>query len=273
MRKIDIVDVRDIDLDDIVIGKSQVRVREVGKGIDELAESIRRVGLLEPVTVCQAEEEGKYELVAGQRRFLAHQYIGAKTIKAAILDGDVDEIDAKVISLTENLVRRDLPNLDAIDACTALYKKYGSMKAVAEETGLPYDRVREYVKFDRLCAQLKEMVESGEVDLRTALRAQDASEYSESPSDEDAVKLAREMSQMSGEQQKRLVGIRADDPRADTDDAIEKAKAAPELVRFRMNMLRDSYQSLVAYANSEETNEDDAAVSLIEEGLKDKGFI
>lgn len=273
MRKIRVVEVRDIDLGDVVIGKSQVRVRDVGKGIDELAESIRKVGLIEPVTVCHAEEEGKYELVAGQRRFLAHQQLGAETIKAAVLEGSVDELDAKVISLTENLVRRDLPNLDAIDACTSLYRKYGSMKAVAEETGLQYERVREYVKFDRLCPSLKELVEAGEMDLRTALRAQDAADYSESPNDEEAVKLAREMSQMSGEQQKRLVAIRSDEPKTDTDDAIEKAKAAPDIVRFRMNIQRETHRSLVAYAASEETGEDDAAISLIEEGLKDKGFM
>ena len=115
--------------------------------------------------------------------------------------------------------------------------------------------------------------DSGNVLLPTALRAHDAAEYSEHPSEQEAVKLALEMSQMSSEQQKRLIDIRSEEPKANTDEVIEKAKAAPEVVRFRLNILRTTYQSLLAYASSEETSEDDAAVSLIEEGLKDKGFM
>ena len=56
---------------------------------------------------------------------------------AAILDEKVDEATAKVISITENLVRRDPPLNDLIDACTALFKRYGSVKSVAQELGLP----------------------------------------------------------------------------------------------------------------------------------------
>ena len=68
--------VRDIPLDDLVIGKAQVRKRDVGKDIDELAESIRVVGLLEPIVVAPADKPGKFEIITGQRRFLAHQLLG-----------------------------------------------------------------------------------------------------------------------------------------------------------------------------------------------------
>ena len=54
-------EVRDIPLDDLVIGKGQVRVRDVQKDIDELAESIRVQGLLQPIVVCEADKQGKYE--------------------------------------------------------------------------------------------------------------------------------------------------------------------------------------------------------------------
>src|SRR5438132_9477232 len=111
---------KEIPLEDLVIGKGQVRVRDVGKEIDELADSISKVGLLEPIVVCPAEKPGKFQILTGQRRFLAHQQLRKKTIMAVILDEPVDEMSAKALSLTENLIRRDLNSRDLIDACTAL---------------------------------------------------------------------------------------------------------------------------------------------------------
>ena len=86
----------------------------------------------------------------------------------------MDERDAKVLSVTENLIRRDLNRKDLIDVCTYLYKQYDSMKDVADKTGLPYNKVREYVKYDRLKPELKKLVDNNDVELKTALRAQDA---------------------------------------------------------------------------------------------------
>src|SRR5437867_3405081 len=86
--------IKDIPLDDLVIGKGQVRVRDVGKEIDELADSISKVGLLEPIVVCPAAKAGKYQILTGQRRFLAHQQLRKKTIMAVILDQAVDEMTA-----------------------------------------------------------------------------------------------------------------------------------------------------------------------------------
>jgi len=150
MAKAQIVDTKEIPLSSLVIGKAQVRVRDVGKDIDELAASIAKVGQLEPIVVCPAREEGKYEILTGQRRFLAHKQLKKEKIMACILDREVDETEAKVISVTENLVRRDLNRKDLIDACTALYRRYGSIKDVVDETGLPYEKVRLFVKYDRL---------------------------------------------------------------------------------------------------------------------------
>ena len=79
----------------IVVGTGQVRTRNVEKRIDELAESIRKVGLLNPIIVYQ-RDDGKYEVLTGQRRFLAHVKLETDTILAAILDRKITEIEAKV---------------------------------------------------------------------------------------------------------------------------------------------------------------------------------
>ncbi len=113
-------EIKEIPLDDIVIGKAQVRSKDVGRDIDELANSIRAIGLIYPISVCPAHESGKWEIVTGQRRFLAHRTLGEKTIKAIVYDRPLDEIEAKIISISENMSRVDLATKDKIDVCTYL---------------------------------------------------------------------------------------------------------------------------------------------------------
>ncbi|MFW6116271.1 MAG: ParB/RepB/Spo0J family partition protein [bacterium] len=269
---VQIVEFKQIPLEDLVIGTAQVRTRDVGKGIDALAESIRVNGQLEPILVAPAREDGKYEIIVGQRRFLAHQQLGKDTINAGILSERVDEITAKVLSVTENLVRRDLNRTDLIDVCTYLYKRYGTMAAVAEETGLPYDEVRKYVKYDRLIPELKELVDSHQSDLKAALRAQDAAATTGELDPEDAVKLAKEMSSMSGAQQKKIQDDLQRDPSMSVDEVIEYAKSGGKVTQIIVTLGRELHASLSKFADAEGTNQDDAAASLIEEGLDSKGY-
>ena len=152
-----IKDTREIRLADIVIGRGQVRTSQVEKDLDELAASILKVGLLQPIVVYETAD-GKFEVISGQRRFLAHHRIGADKILAGILDTKVDEIEAKVLSVTENLMRRDVSTKDLMDVCEYLYKQYGSIQSVVEETGLPRNRVSQYVRYDQLVDALKTLV-------------------------------------------------------------------------------------------------------------------
>jgi len=267
-----IKEVKPLKLSDLVIGKGQVRVKDVGKEIDELAESIRTLGLLEPIVVSPANKSGKYEILTGQRRFLAHRQLNKPTIMAVILSEAVDENVAKAISVTENLVRRDLSQKELIDACTSLYKKYGSIKAVCDETGLPQSKVQHYVKYDRLLPQLKKMVDEGNVDIKVALRAQDAASVTGKTNEKEAVVLAKEMGGMSGEQQKRIVKDREDNPDSPVDDVIESAKTGAKVTQVIVTLSAEAHGSLQKFAQSEGQNQDDAAATLIEEALEQKGF-
>lgn len=266
--------VREIDMNSLDIGKGQVRVKDVGKDIDELAESIRVMGLLEPIVVVpSATTKGRFEILTGQRRFLAHKQLKKKTIMATVLDGAITEEDAKAISLTENLIRRDLSQKELIDACTSLYKKYGSFEAVADETGLKASLVSQFVKYDSLIPALKAMVDGGKVDLKSALRAQKAAGAgSEKVDSKDAVKLAKEMATMSGLQQKKLVQTIVTKPEASVEEAIEDAKTGGKVTQVVVTLTASTHARLQDYAKSEGTNQDDAAAGLIEEGLIGKGF-
>ncbi len=266
-----IIDTKEIPLDKLAIGFGQIRLRDVAAGIAELVVSIDKKGLLQPIVVGPADDAGKYEIILGQRRFLAHKELGRATIRAQILDERIDEIDAKVLSLTENMMRRDISRRDKIDVCTALYKKYGTMKDVAQETGLPYNEVRQYVKYDRLQNELKDLVDRDEVGLNVALRAQDAASITEYSAD-DAVKLAKEMAGMSGAQRDRIVREREDQPTRAVDDIIESAKETTRVTQVVVTLGAQAHRALQQFAKDEGATQDDAAAALINEGLQGRGF-
>ena len=268
-----IIEMKEIPLEDLELGKGQSRTRDVGKGIDELADSIRKMEQLEPIVVCPGSKSGKYEVLTGQRRFLACKDIGRPTIWAAIMDQRVDEFTAKVISATENLLRRDLNNPDKIDVCTFLFKRYGSIKTVCEETGLPYRDVSKYVKYDRLLPELKDLVDKGEVDVKVAVRAQDAAERGGKMIRSQAVYLAKEMSKMSGVQQKKVGEEVQKQPEAGVLDVIEAVKTGAKFTQITVTLTTTVHNSLQTYASAEGTSQDDAAASLIEEGLSTKGYV
>lgn len=267
-----VIEVREIPIANLVIGKAQVRVRDVGKDINELAVSISKIGQLEPIVVCPTSEKDKYEILTGQRRYLACKQLKKDTIMACILSKEVDDVEAKVISTTENLIRRDLNRKDLIDVCTSLYRKYGSIKDVADEFGLPYHKVSLYVKYDRLSPELKELVDSNEVDLKAALRAQDAATVTGEYKSEDAVMLAKELSHMSGAQQSRVVKTREEDPTKDVSEIIEAAKTGEKITQIVVTIGAELHQALKKFAKDEDTSVDDAAGSLIEDSLVSKGY-
>ncbi|HAM45053.1 MAG TPA: hypothetical protein DCM67_08555 [Propionibacteriaceae bacterium] len=266
-------ELKEIPLSQLRIGRGQVRLRDVGKEIDELADSIRKVGLLEPIVVAETEEPGVYEIVTGQRRFLAHQELKRDTILAAVLSEQVDELTAKVLSVTENLVRRDLNNRDLIDVCTELFHRYGSIKDVAQETGLPYAKVRQYVKYDQLIPELQQLVKENKVSLQTALRAQQAAAANGEVSPTDAVEFAREMSPMSGAQQKKIVTAREENPDISPTEVIEDAKSGGKVTQVLVTLTSDVHRGLRSMAEAEGTNVDDAARMCIESALSEKGFM
>ena len=268
-----IVAFREVPLGNLTIGTGQVRTRDVGKDIDELADSIGKVGLLEPIVVAPTDETDRFEIITGQRRFLAHRELGKDAIWAAVLDERVDEITAKVLSVTENLVRRDLNSNDLIDVCTYLYKRYGSVNAVCEETGLSHAKVSQYVKYDQLIPNLKEMVDRGEVKLDTALRAQRAAQASGNDDPTEAIQFAKEMDPMSGAQRAAIVKARESAPERSADDILEEAKSGGRLSQTVVTLSTEVHGALRQYAAAQDTTVDDAAGMLIREALYLNDFL
>ncbi len=268
-----IVEYKDIPLDDLTIGKGQARVQDVSKEIEDLAESIKKQGLLQPIVVCAARKEGKWEILTGQRRFLAHKMLKRDSITAAVLDERVEEQEAKAISITENLVRRKLSGKELTDGIVYLYNIYGSVKDVVETTGLSADNVRTHVRYPRLIPELKKMVDDG-LNIKVAIKAQDAATLGYDDIDTQlATMLAQEMEPLSSVQQKKFVEESKKHPEKPVSEKIEQAKSAAMVTQIMVTVTLDTRTAIQQFAKEEGVNQDDATAALIEEALIGRGLL
>jgi len=272
-----IVAVKKVPLKDLVIGKGQARKTHVSRELNELADSIRTIGQIHPIVVCESTLlPGKLEILTGQRRFLACQELGQKDIWATILDRPVPEEEAKVISFAENLIKADLPKQDVIDMCTHFWKIYGDVKIIAEKTGLPPNKVRDNIKYISLITELRELVDSGNVDQNTALRTQKALEAVGEVDPKIAVPLAKKLQGCIGTQQDKIVQEVASGAATtveEIDEVIDSVKKGPTLVDLRIKLFPEQNKALTNYAKGEGMKREDAAQSLIMESLMSKGFL
>ncbi|MCD4669736.1 MAG: ParB/RepB/Spo0J family partition protein [Actinomycetia bacterium] len=99
--------VMDLKLDSIVPNKNQPRSRFKDDSLDELAESIKEFGVLQPIIVRKHGDEEKYEIIAGERRCRATKKNGLETIPALIIE-DVDDVSSLEMALIENIHRENL---------------------------------------------------------------------------------------------------------------------------------------------------------------------
>ena len=99
----------------------------------ELAESIKGVGLINPITVRQIDDD-RYIIIQGERRWRAHLLAGLKTIRCQIDGGN--ESQARWVTLTENLQREDVKPIELAKYLNSLIEETGlSATAVAERLG------------------------------------------------------------------------------------------------------------------------------------------
>ena len=100
-----------LDLESIIPNKNQPRSRFKDNTLDELAESIREFGVLQPIIVRKLAGEEKYEIIAGERRFRATQKNGLSTIPALVVE-DVDDTASLEMALIENIHRDNLSPME-----------------------------------------------------------------------------------------------------------------------------------------------------------------
>ena len=104
------------------------------EALEELSESIKENGLLQPILVREYGEGGRYQIIAGERRFRASKLAGLTEIPAIVLDRD-DRAVAQ-IALIENIQREDLNPLEEALAYKSLKEEYGmTQEELSEKLG------------------------------------------------------------------------------------------------------------------------------------------
>ena len=158
------MDIREIRIDEIRVSEFNTRkdldAGTEDAGLDDLASSIREKGLLSPVTV-RTGPDGRFELIVGQRRFLACKTLGMKTIPSIIRD-DLDDTDATIVSLVENVHRADMNPIDKSRAYKRIYETYGNYGEVAKQAGVSIPTVRRYITLLNLAPSIQEKLSTAE---------------------------------------------------------------------------------------------------------------
>lgn len=139
----------------------QPRKRLDGERIDQLAESIRAQGVVQPVVVRTAREGG-YELIAGERRWRAARVAGLATVPALVRE--TDDRDSLLVALVENVAREDLSPVDEARAYAVLMDEFGlALGEVAEQVGRSKPTVSNRVRLLELPDDVLGLVERGQL--------------------------------------------------------------------------------------------------------------
>lgn len=143
----------------------QPRRRFDEDGLQELAASIRAYGILQPLTVRRMGDG--YELIAGERRWRAARIAGLREVPCLV--AAVDEQDAGLLALMENLQRRDLDCFEEAAAIARLIRCYGlSQEQTAQKLGKSQSAVANKLRLLRLPEDVRETLRSHSLTERHA---------------------------------------------------------------------------------------------------------
>lgn len=153
--------VDEINLEDIYANPDQPRKNFDEGAMQELADSIREHGVITPVVLTK-RDDGKYMIIAGERRYRAAKRAGLFTIPAVVRDYSEREI--KEISLIENLQREDLNPIEAAVGMKKLMDDYKlTQDELAQRIGKSRPAIANTLRLLTLCDEVIDMVRAGKL--------------------------------------------------------------------------------------------------------------
>ncbi len=270
-------EVRPVPLKDIRISGANVRLTDKAADIEELAKSIEKHGLLQPIILKGVYGSPPYEVIVGQRRFQALNLIKEKgkvkngSISAVFLSKDVDEWELKILSLTENIQRVALNTSDKMEAITALYIHFGkNPDRVARELGIHPNTVREYVKLDaQATPKAKRLLKKGKIKKEDLKRAIMAAQGSVVKID----KLLEELPKLTKYESERAAAYGEENPVATVSQIIAAAKKPKLETTIYLKLTKRIVAGLEKAKRQLSMPVSAIAEKALEEWLKEKGFL
>jgi ParB family chromosome partitioning protein len=144
-------------------GKYQPRQKMDDTPLRELADSIRERGVIQPLLV-RGLGTGRYEIIAGERRFRAASIAGLKEIPVRIVD--VDDQAAAAMALIENMQREDLNPLEESRGLARLIEEFGfTHEQAAKAVGKSRSAISNLLRLSQLAKAVQAMLMAGELDM------------------------------------------------------------------------------------------------------------
>ena len=154
-------------LSDMVPGQYQPRTRMDEGALYELAESIKAQGIMQPILVRQLSSgvnQGKYEIIAGERRFRAAKLAGLDSVP--VLVRDVPDESAAAMGLIENIQREDLNPLEEAQGLQRLVKEFGlTHELAAQAVGRSRSAASNLLRLLNLAEPVQTMLMAGDIDM------------------------------------------------------------------------------------------------------------
>lgn len=158
-----IMPLQPLDLDLLQPGQYQPRRIFEPEALAELAESIRQQGIIQPIVV-RSTSAGRYEIIAGERRWRAAQLAGLKKIPALVRN--LSDNEAIAIALIENIQREDLNPIEEARAFQRLIDEFHmTHQAVADAVGRSRVGVTNFLRLLSLHPDVASMLERGEIEM------------------------------------------------------------------------------------------------------------
>jgi ParB family chromosome partitioning protein len=152
-----------VDIDQIEIGKYQPRKNFDQVKLQELANSIMSNGLVQPIIV-NTVSNGKYKIIAGERRYRACKIVGLKEIPVIIKNLSDQEIFE--IALIENIQREELTAIEEAESYAKLINEFGYTQAtLADSLGKSRSHVANLLRLNHLPESIKLMINNGQLSM------------------------------------------------------------------------------------------------------------
>ena len=152
-----------LNLDDMVAGKYQPRQHMDEGALYELAESIKAQGIMQPILVRQIDD-GKYEIIAGERRFRAARIAGLDQVP--VLVRSVSDEAAAAMALIENMQREDLNPLEEAQGLQRLIREFGlTHEEAAQSVGRSRSAASNLLRLLQLAEPVQTMLMAGDLDM------------------------------------------------------------------------------------------------------------
>jgi len=155
--------VRQIPVDQFDHNPYQTRSQVDDGALEELAASIKATGVLQPVTV-RPVPSGRFQIIAGERRWLASQRAGKATVPAIVRH--VSNEQAMEMTIVENLQREDLNPLEQARAFERLSREFGlTQEQISQRTGKERSSVANYLRLLKLPSMVQELIAKNQLTL------------------------------------------------------------------------------------------------------------